>query len=368
MRGSVRVATYTDSSEMGGAEKALATLVRGLDDRIDLTVVGTNSAIVEEVAAGRDDAATRVVRPVIDKWDIGGSIAHLRLMRDLRPDVLHASIWQPWSCRYALSAAVLTPGVRTLAVHNVIPPSNRRPGEWHKQLSLRRLDAHVAVSEAGARVVEQAIGLGEGAVGVIYNGVADAAVTARPRVVEGPVVGYVGRLSPEKGLDVLLRAVRSLPEVTAILVGDGPDRHRLERLGSELGISSRVRMLGWQADPRPWFPGFDVFALPSRHEALGLAAVEAMLAELPVVASAVGGTPEVVADGDSGILVPPDDPDALAAALGSLLADQDRRQRMGLLGRKIARERFDLARMLREYESLYDELLHSAGGIEVRRD
>ena len=93
-------------------------------------------------------------------------------------------------------------------------------------------------------------------------------------------------------------------------------------------------MPGWVEDPRPWYPGFDVLALPSRSEALGIAAIEAMLARLPVVASRVGGTPEVVVDGDTGILVPPDDQEALARAIRSLLAAPALRGRMGESGRE----------------------------------
>ena len=212
------------------------------------------------------------------------------------------------------------------------------------------------MSKATAHFLERTLGAEADTVRVIYDGVADVSVTARPRVAEGPVVGYVGRLSPEKGVDVLLRAVSALPGVTVVLVGDGPDRRRLERLGRELGIAPRMIMSGWQADARPWLPGIDVLALPSRLEGLGMAAVEAMLAQRPVVASRVGGTPEVVADGETGLLVPPEDHDALAGALDSLLGDSSRRERMGMLGRKVALERFGVERMLRSYEAVYDEL------------
>jgi len=355
--GAVRVAAYTDSNDLGGAEKALATLVRGLGDWIDVTVVGTDPAIVREVAAGRDRAETRIVRSVRSKWDLRGSVAHLRMMRELRPDVLHANLPTPWSCQYALSAALLTPGVRTLAVHHAIALPETQAQLRLNRLNLKRLDAHVAVSVASAAFVERVVGLGEGAVRVIYNGVPDVPVTAAPRVADGPVVGYVGRLAPEKGLDVLLRAIGSLPDVTTVLVGDGPDRPRLERLGRQLGVSDRICMPGWVKDPRPWYPGFDVLALPSRSEALGIAAIEAMLARLPVVASRVGGTPEVVVDGDTGILVPPDDHEALARGIRSLLAAPALRSKMGESGREIALRRFGLPPMLRSYESIYRELL-----------
>lgn len=356
-RNGVRVTAYTDATELGGAERALATLVRGLDDRIDLTVAGTDPAIVNLVAAGRDGARTRIVRAARGKSDVRGSLAHLRLMRELRPQVLHANLRNPWSCQYALAAGLLTRGVRTLAVQHAISPPQRRRQLWLNKLNLSRVDAQIAVSKATAQFLEQTLGEEPDTVRVIYDGVPDLSGTARPRVAEGPVVGYVGRLSPEKGVDVLLQAVRALPGVTVVLVGDGPERTRLERLGRELGIAPRMIMTGWQANSRPWLPSIDVLALPSRLEGLGMAAVEAMLAQRPVVASRVGGTPEVVVDGETGLLVPPEDPDALAGALGSLLGEPSRRERMGMCGREVALERFGVERMLRSYEAVYDELV-----------
>ena len=290
------------------------------------------------------------------KWDAAGITAQFRAIREVRPDVLHAN-GNAWTCQYALSAGVATRGVRTLAVHHaMIPPRNRRQ-VWLNRLKLKRLDGHVAVSRTGARSVEQMSGLASGSVRVIYNGVPDTRVAPLLRRVDGPVIGSVGRLSSEKGHDVLLRALASLPEVTAVLVGDGPDRGRLEALAQELALGDRLIMPGWQADPRPWLPTFDVFVMPSRLEALGLAMIEAMLASRPVVASSVGGIPEVVRDGETGILVPPDDPAALSGALRLMLGDPARRERMGRLGRRVAKETFGVRRMVRSYETVYGELL-----------
>jgi glycosyltransferase involved in cell wall biosynthesis len=352
----MHLAAYTESSFLGGGERALATLLRGLDPNIAVTVIGTDPKVVEAVAGERPSARIRMVRNVRNKRDAVGIAAQFRAIREVRPDVLHAN-GNAWTCQYALSAGVATSGVKTLAVHHaMIPPRNRRQ-VWLNRLKLKRLDGHVAVSRRGARSVEEMSGLAPGSVRVIYNGVPDVPVAAMPRRIHGPVVGSVGRLSAEKGHDVLLRALAALPGVRAVLVGDGPDRPRLEALARELALGDRLIMPGWRADPRPWLATFDVFVMPSRLEALGLAMIEAMLASRPVVATTVGGIPEVVEDGETGLLVPPDDPPALAGALRVMLDDPARRERMGTLGRSVATHKFGVDRMVRSYESVYGELL-----------
>jgi glycosyltransferase involved in cell wall biosynthesis len=192
---------------------------------------------------------------------------------------------------------------------------------------------------------------------LIYNGVPDVQPPPVARVAPGPTIGSLGRLSFEKGHDILLRAVAELPDVAAVLVGDGPDRERLVALASELGIAERVTFAGWQAEPMAWLPGLDVFVLPSRLEALGLAAIEAMLARRPVVGSDTGGLPEVVVEGETGLLVAPEDPGALATTIAGLLSDPARRAAMGERGREVALSRFGVDRMVREYEAVYEELL-----------
>jgi glycosyltransferase involved in cell wall biosynthesis len=352
----MRLAAFTESPFFGGGEKALATLLGGLDEGIEATVVGPYPEIVEAVAAARPSASVRVVNEVANRRDARGIAGQFRAIRDLRPDILHAN-GNVWSGQYVLVAAALTRGVRTLHAHHSITPSDTRSQVWLNRRKLRQADCHTAVSMAVARGVEEVGRLPAGSVRVIYNGVADAPITPLARPVAGPLVGTVGRLSEEKGVDVLLRGLVELPDVTAVLVGDGPDRGALERLARELGIEDRVVFAGWHADPLPWVAAFDLFVLPSRLEALALAAIEAMLASRAVVASATGGVPEVVVDGETGLLVPSDDAAALAGAMRSLLADPARRERMGASGREVARRKFALEPMVRAYEGLYRELL-----------
>jgi len=179
------------------------------------------------------------------------------------------------------------------------------------------------------------------------------------------VVVIVGHLSRIKGYPAFLRAAsrvaRDLDGCAFVAVGDETTdkgcRADLERLVRELGIRSSVHFLGWRNDVPEVLRAADVMALPSLDEGLPLAVLEAMACARPVVATPVGGVPEAVVDGETGILVPPDDPEALAAALLRLLRDPELGRRMGEAGRRRVEAHFSLDRFVERVQALYDELL-----------
>ena len=175
------------------------------------------------------------------------------------------------------------------------------------------------------------------------------------------ILGTVARLSPEKAQDLLIRAfARAMPDGRRgrlVLVGDGPSRKELEALVSALGVKGRVDFLGFRRDVPALLSGMDLFVLPSRMEGMALTLIEAMASGLPVVATDVGGSHEVVADGKTGVLVPAEDPEALAGALRTLLLDPGMRRAFGDAGRIVAEQRFSVERMARDYAALYDEVL-----------
>ncbi len=174
----------------------------------------------------------------------------------------------------------------------------------------------------------------------------------------------VGRLVPIKGFDVLVRAlpaiVKEAPAARLCLVGDGPDRPPLEAEARALGVADRVMLAGAHGQVAPFLAAADLLVAPSRNEGLGKSLVEAMALGLPVVATRVGGIPAVVADGETGSLVPPDDPPALARAVGALLKDPELRRRAGEAGRRRA-EQFSLAAMESRLLGLYGELCARKG-------
>ena len=351
-----RILFYTDAPAFGGAEASLGILLSELDRRFEVTIGAVEQSVAERLAARRPDASVRVLPAVRTKRDVAAFAATAREIRAWSPAIFHANLRVPSACQYALAAAVLARGVRPVAVEQLPYPLDGSLQLRLKRFTSHRLAAHVAVGEQVARDVEGFAGLAPGSVRTIHNCAPDVELEPLPRPTDGPVVGAVGRLDRQKGFDVLLRALADVPRARLVLVGDGDERAPLERLAAELGLSERVRFEGWREDPRRYLTTFDVFALPSRFEGFPLAIIEAMLARLPVVATRVGSVPEAVADGETGLLVPSDDPPALATALRSLLGDPARRAALGAKGREHALA-FNPAAMARAYERVYDEVL-----------
>lgn len=178
---------------------------------------------------------------------------------------------------------------------------------------------------------------------------------------EAPVVAFVGRLVPIKDVPTFLHAVavlrRRLPDLIALVVGDGELRAQLRVLATELGLDTSCRFLGWRSDIEVVYAAADVVALSSRNEGSPVSLIEALASARPVVATAVGGVPDIVRDRENGLLVPPADPAALAAALEELLGEPARRERYGEVGREMARARFDASRLVADTERLYRTLL-----------
>lgn len=296
-----------------------------------------------------------------------------RLRRD-PPDLIHAHLTDATIWGAALARRLRRPGVATL---HVLPETGAVAG-WRGALrrrlemrALRRTDAVLAVS-AAVRQAWVAAGLPAERVEVAHNGIdtdafayaaGDSQVRAAARArlgmpPEAPLLVTVTVLRGGKGVDTLLTAFERLlatrPAARLLVVGDGPEAEGLRRRAEPLGAS--VHWAGYQARVEPWLASADLFVLPSRGDAFPTALLEAAAAGLPAVAAASGGVPEIVADGETGVLVDPERPDELAAAIEQLLADPARRAAMGEAARRRAEERFSLAAWRGRLERVYRRL------------
>ena len=177
-------------------------------------------------------------------------------------------------------------------------------------------------------------------------------------------VGWIGRMTGVKRTDDVLRAFRRLRDrgVDACLcmIGDGPDRPAVERRAHELGLMRDTLFLGYQEEVAPFYAAFDAMILPSINEGTPVSAIEALAAGRPVVATRVGGVPDVVREGEDGFLVEPGDVDALADRLARLAADPELRERLGAAGRARVIPRYSVERLVDDIDLLYRSLLASA--------
>jgi glycosyltransferase involved in cell wall biosynthesis len=187
------------------------------------------------------------------------------------------------------------------------------------------------------------------------------------------VVGYVGWLIPIKGVTYLVQAMADViqrhPNSLLVLVGKGDEKGmeeiKLKEQVENLGLADNVRFLGWRSDVDAIMGSFDIFVLPSLNEGMGRVLVEAMAAGLPIVASRVGGIPDLVKDGENGLLVPPADASALGKVISDILTDKEKRNRMGAAGKKMCRP-YSVEAMVEQIDDLYRELLKKAQHQDTR--
>jgi glycosyltransferase involved in cell wall biosynthesis len=352
-RGLIRVVHVVNQLDMGGMEKLLVEFARHADrDRFALHFVSL---------AGRGDLADEIEA---HGWKVtaldyqfglhpGLVLRFAGLFRRLRADIVHAHNSRP--LLYAGPAARLAGAWKVICTRH-----NARTGTPRRLTALTRLasltaDRVVCVSSASARVA-LAEGIAPRRIRTLLNGIDPTRF--RPAEGDGPVVA-VGRLSPEKDFATLIRAAgqaaRHDPTFRLVIAGSGPCDEGLRRLVAEQNLGGTVALLGQVRDVPSLLAGGRAFALSSLTEGVSIAILEAMAAQLPVVATRVGGNPEIVADGRTGRLVPPSDPAALAGALLELWLDPDRRRSMGRAGRERVVADFDVRKVVARYEAMYLE-------------
>ena len=302
---------------------------------------------------------------------LGGAVGLARLLRRERIDVLHTHTAVAANVLSRLAGRIAgVPVVSHLHIENHFrsQPVARAVLRSLDNATARLAARVVAVSQdTRAALVRQ--GYPPGRVEVVPNGIAvppPREPTGRLREELGlppgaPLVGEIARLCDVKGQRELIRALAKLPDVHAVLVGDdlernGAYRELLVREARTAGVGDRVVLTGYRPDVPEILDELDVVALPSWIEGLPLVLLEALAHGRPVVATPVGGTPELVVDSETGLLVPPRDPEALAAALRRLLDDPVLAARLGEAGRERVRDRFSVEAMTARLLALYDEV------------
>ena len=366
-RDRIRVVELLATGTSGGAQEHVFNLVTRIDrKRYDVSVLSLSNG-----PAVRRLERTGIPVCVLDEMDDAAAIeavaAHLAAVR---ADVVHNHMYRAevvgTQAAWLLAA---TGRPRPFVIGTV--HSSRIRSEADRELVAEltpRMDHLIAVSRAIVRKIEDE-GRSGAPVSLIYNGV-DLARYAEPDICgtlhsefpippTSPIVGVVARLEPEKGHPTLLeawpRVLASVPNAHLLIVGEGSQREALEAQATQAGIAASVTFTGRRDDVPAVTAALDVAVLPSYREAQGLSILEAMALSRPVVASAVGGIPEMIDHGRTGLLVPPHDPDTLAASITRLLADHPYADTLARAGRDLVHERFCVELMVRAVESIYDE-------------
>jgi glycosyltransferase involved in cell wall biosynthesis len=371
----MRIALVTETLDIGGAERMAVALANELD------TAGHQVWMLCLKHAGPLAAGLAAGVTLVEFGKQGGNSVRLwwqlaSVLRRAGVDVVHAqdfgSFLDAWlGARLAGVARMLvTAHGRYMAGHpGVLAGLKRRCRHWLERYAFRTGARLVCVSAALRLELAQEIGMPAAQMRVVHNGIqagAERAESVEPDAARpgagGPANSglrliCVGRLAAVKNLALLLRALALLrvgcPGATLEIVGDGPERSSLEALAVELRIQAAVQFSGYRSDIAERMADADVFVLSSDSEGIPMAILEAMAAALPVVATRVGGVPDTVQDGVTGLLVDKGDAAALAAALAQLDARPALRHALGAAGQRTVRERFSANAMRDGYLELY---------------
>jgi glycosyltransferase involved in cell wall biosynthesis len=378
----IKVLHLVRGLQVGGLEKLVLEMCRHAQGRADVRmavcglVPGDGLAEVDRYAGVRTLALPRSY----EKARLGAFEDLVRLLRAQRPDVLHTHNF--------VAQLHGAPAARLAAVPvNVCTKHGREMVKLWGRLGAagmvwRMADLIVPVSEDVRRRMMDAYRIDPDKLRIILNGIDTDAYRplsgprgeARLRLLgcDGPLlIGSVCRMVVYKGIDTLLGAFaavrREEPEARLVLVGDGPDLGRFQAHARALGLGESVRFLGSRNDVRDIYPLLDVLVLASYQEGIPLTPLEAAACGVPVVATAVGGLPQVLDDGAAGLLAPPKDAGALARAIMSLHRQPDLAARLAAAGRRRVEEVFSLERMTSDYVALYHELYSRKIGLPQGR-
>ncbi len=364
-----------ESRQWGGAEAYVCRLLEGVDrEAWEVSVVCPQT---EGLAPLLDWARCAGLR----LYALPGERPHhlpilTRFFRRHRPDIVHFNLHHPFACRYAILAAALA-GVPARLATNHLPTIPPDAYTWKGRLALRlayrslhrmlvdsetnrrRALAHYPIAPAQLLVIPHGVRIED----FPTEGTRAAVAEELGLNARAPIIGTVGRLSRQKATEDFIEAAASVrqhfPDAQFLIIGEGERRTELERLVHARGLQTVVRFTGYRQDVPRLLAALDVFVLSSLYEGMPFSILEAMAAARPVVATCVDSVPEVVLEGETGLLVPPRAPEKLADAIVLLLAHPERAGEMGRRGRERVRLHFSRERMIETITDLYRAMIAS---------
>lgn len=370
---------YTDTHFYGGAENQMYLLAKFLDrQKYEIILVCSNFEKLKDWADKFNQEEMEIVRlSVIHKHDPRHYFQLKEIIKGRKIDLMHIHVWNPASCRYAFMAASKYNLPTVITEHDPFELTGFKG--YVKNKLIRNVERIITVSESNHKTVSHLFPSLEDKIVTIHNGIdatwfesqllsfSEGKMKEFREKTFGVSDNYkiilsVAELHERKGLKHLIKAMPAILEkdenVKLVLVGTGPAREDLERLALKEGVIDDVLFLGFKKNIPHIMASSDLFVLPSEKEAFGLVLLEAGIAGLPIVASNVGGIPEIIEDNVNGTLVPPENPGKLAEAILELFNNDFKRKKYIEEGYKKVKNRFDAKIMAEKTSKVYDEMLN----------
>jgi glycosyltransferase involved in cell wall biosynthesis len=365
----IPVLMFSNAVVRAGAEEHILELLRGLDRRLFRVHLACPDVLLEKY--GNDIPVDVQVTPIMLDHisDVSGAIRLAKTLRQQEIDILHSHMF-----RASLFASPIGKICRVpVIIETTHVRETWRKGWFKSKFFVDRaighfVDHYIAVSEANSRYLIEQKRIPAKKITVIQNGCSIERVDPSKSHPEGirETLGFskddlvlivMARLEPQKGHRVLLEALRlvrtEFPNIRLVCLGTGALQADLSQMTRDLNLEGIVRFAGFQSNVGDWLAAADIGILPSFYEGLPLTAVETLAAGIPLVATAVDGTPEVVRDGEKGLLVPPGDPVAMAQAIARMARQPELRKKFAHAGRTWVLERFTIQRQIEQTSNLY---------------
>lgn len=366
-----KILLYTDTAQIGGAELQIFLLAKFLDrEKFTPILCCSNYTSLDKWCAKFEKEGIKVLRlNVKHKHDPRHYFQIRKIIKTECIDILHAHIWNPASCRYALLIKNIP---IIITEHDPFKLSTIK--NYIKKSALKNVTKIVTVSENNKKVLEDLYPQFKDKMTVIHNGIdtnwwqsqllrfteedyKDIKRNIFHSKENTLIITTIAELHERKGLKYLLNAIPPIveifPNTKFIIIGEGQEREKLEKLSQKLEIKNHVEFLGKQKGIPQLLKSSDIFCLPSRREAFGLVNTEAMITGLPIVASKVGGIPEIIENHLTGLLVEPENTKALENALLEMIKNKEMREKMGVAGKAKVLKNFNAKVMAEQYEKLY---------------
>jgi glycosyltransferase involved in cell wall biosynthesis len=351
---------------IGGAEvftRVVVPLLQNENFHLRVIVLAEGGKYLEELA----HEGIETIELGLKKGDFfRGMVTLSRIWSNKPPDIIHTHLYHA-GILGRISASIS--GIRRIIVHQHGLELNRK--KWRSLLdrhTQRLVHQYAVTCQAIGKQLSQREKVPPSKINVIYNGVDLNAILDRFHQPAGetlispkdnfPIIGSIGRLSYEKGFDIILQALSFLQQVnlfpTVFFIGTGPDEQKLRQTAIQLNVEKQVHFSGFQRDKISWLRQMDVYLQASRWEGISLSLLEAMGAGLPVIATDVGGTSEVIQPMLSGILIPPEDPHEMAQKIFDLIHNPSLRRALGSQAQEHIKNHFTIQHTLEQLLSLYE--------------